>query len=173
MTPLQQYAVIETYPEAELRRVARCTVAEVAQRGTAERVGNKAFGPLVRYISAKQLAMTAPVLQQPGEAGSSEWVVGFVLPGSHGIDEYPLPDDAKVTLREVPEHLALAARWSGRWDYAGVERRIALLQDVIAREHLEQAGPPVWARYDPPWKPWFLRRNEVLIEVRRSEVTTS
>jgi hypothetical protein len=28
-----------------------------------------------------------------------------------------------------------------------------------------QVGSPVWARYDPPWKPWFLRRNEVLIEV--------
>lgn len=172
MTPLQQYEVIETYPDAELRRVARCTVAEVVQRGAAERVGTTAFGPLVRYISAKQLAMTAPVLQQQGEADASEWVVGFVLPGSHGIAEYPVPDDANVTLREVPEHLAIAARWSGRWDYAGVERRVQLLQTVIAREHLEQAGPPVWARYDPPWKPWFLRRNEVLIEVRRSGAAT-
>jgi hypothetical protein len=26
-------------------------------------------------------------------------------------------------------------------------------------------GEPIWARYDPPWTPWFRRRNEVLIAV--------
>ena len=31
---------------------------------------------------------------------------------------------------------------------------------------LEEAGEPIWARYDPPFKPWFLRRNEILIGIR-------
>jgi hypothetical protein len=26
-------------------------------------------------------------------------------------------------------------------------------------------GEPVWARYDQPWTPWFLRRNEILVEL--------
>jgi hypothetical protein len=26
-------------------------------------------------------------------------------------------------------------------------------------------GEPIWARYDPSWSPWFLRRNEVLVAV--------
>lgn len=167
MTQVQEYEVVFSYPDAELRRIARCTVAEITQTGTAEKVGNAAFRPLVRYISSKQLAMTAPVLQHQGDGDTREWVVSFVLPDSKGIDDYPLPDDAQIRLREVPEHLAIAARWSGRWHYAAVEQHIQELQAIIAREHLQQVGAPVWARYDPPWKPWFLRRNEVLIEVRQ------
>ncbi|HEX9230079.1 MAG TPA: heme-binding protein, partial [Arthrobacter sp.] len=27
-------------------------------------------------------------------------------------------------------------------------------------------GPPRFARFDPPFKPWFLRRNEVLQDVQ-------
>jgi hypothetical protein len=27
------------------------------------------------------------------------------------------------------------------------------------------SGEPRWARYDPPWKPWFLRRNEVIVPI--------
>jgi hypothetical protein len=33
-------------------------------------------------------------------------------------------------------------------------------------------GEAEWARYDPPFKPWFLRRNEVLIPVETIEAGT-
>jgi hypothetical protein len=169
MTEQQQYEVISTSGSCELRRYARCTVADVVMQGSASSVGSKAFGPLVRYISAAQLAMTAPVLQSSSSTDS--WVVSFVLPGSKGIAEYPLPADAKVSLREIPEHLAIATTWSGRWSYAAVESRTASLLSLLSNptspwsSSYVQVGSPVWARYDPPWKPWFLRRNEVLIEV--------
>ncbi len=167
MTEQQEYTVLATYPDAELRDYPRCTVADVTLTGSAERVGNRAFGPLVRYISAKNLAMTAPVLQAetPGE---NEWTVSFVLPGGRALTDYPVPDDAQVRLREVPRHLAMASRWTGRWSYATVEKRTQVLRELIAAQGLRALGPPVWARYDPPWKPWFARRNEVLIEVEGS-----
>lgn len=167
MTEQQKYDVVATYPNAELRKYARCTVADVTLTGSAERVGNRAFGPLVRYISAKQLAMTAPVLQVEAEA-QSQWTVSFVLPGGKAASDYPLPDDSKVSLREIPEHLAMASRWSGRWTFDSVEQHTTALREVIRQQGLIETGPPVWARYDPPWKPWFLRRNEVLIDVRGS-----
>lgn len=168
MTEQQQYEVVASYPHAELRRYARCTVADITMTGSPEQAGTKAFGPLVRYISAQQLAMTAPVLQV--EAGNQQqWTVSFVLPGGRAADEYPLPDNAEVTLREIPEHYAMAARWSGRWTFVGVEEHTTALRREIARLQMTEIGPPVWARYDPPWKPWFLRRNEVLIDVRVDE----
>lgn len=165
MTEQQKYEVVATYANAELRRYAPCTVADITLTGSAERVGNRAFGPLVRYISAKQLAMTAPVLQTEAEA-ADEWTVSFVLPGGKTMVEYPQPDDAKVTLRELPERLVLAATWAGRWSYGSVERQAAALTTVMGEQGLIESGPVVWARYDPPWKPWFMRRNEVLIDVR-------
>jgi hypothetical protein len=159
---------VTSYSDAELRKYARCTLADVTLTGSADRVGNRAFGPLVRYISAKQLAMTAPVLQAQAEA-QSQWTVSFVLPGSKAISDYPLPDDANVTLREVPEHFAMAMTWSGRWTYSSVESHTEALRLAIKQAGLTEVGLPVWARYDPPWKPWFLRRNEVLIDVRIEE----
>jgi hypothetical protein len=180
MTEQQQYEVVSTFGSVELRRYARCTVADVVMQGSASSVGSQAFRPLVRYISSAQLSMTAPVLQastsSPASSSSSDsWVVSFVLPGSKGIGDYPLPTDAQITLREIPEHLALATAWSGRWSYSSVESNTAALLSVLSdpgsplSATYVQVGSPVWARYDPPWKPWFLRRNEVLIEVRTLE----
>jgi hypothetical protein len=60
-------------------------------------------------------------------------------------------------------------QWSGRWTYPSVEKHTAQLREVIRDQSLIAEGPPVWARYDPPWKPWFLRRNEVLIDVKIDE----
>ena len=36
---------------------------------------------------------------------------------------------------------------------------------ALAAAGLIGVGPPRFARYDPPMKPWFLRRNEVVIDV--------
>jgi hypothetical protein len=41
------------------------------------------------------------------------------------------------------------------------------LEEYIQKRGLTIAGAPVWARYDPPFMPWFLRRNEVLIPVEK------
>jgi hypothetical protein len=169
MTEQQEYAVVRKFRGAELRKYSRCTLADVTLTGSAERVGNRAFGPLVRYISAKRLAMTAPVLQEAAEE-HDQWTVSFVLPGSGAVGDYPMPDDGQVTLREIPEHFAMAVQWSGRWTAAGVEKHTEELRRVIAQQGLIEIGSPIWARYDPPWKPWFLRRNEVLIDVRVEEM---
>ena len=191
MTEQQQYEVVGTYGSVQLRHYARCTVADVVMSGSADRVGSMAFGSLVRYISAAQLSMTAPVLQSatPSLSSSSassssssssssspsgSWVVSFVLPGSKGIAEYPMPADAQVSLREIPSHLALATRWSGRWSYSSVSSHEAELRALLSSNTAQggslsgyvAVGPAIWARYDPPWKPWFLRRNEVILEVQ-------
>jgi hypothetical protein len=58
-----------------------------------------------------------------------------------------------------------AIRYSGTWSEAGYEENEALLEEFIEKRALIKAGEPVWARYDPPFMPWFLRRNEVLIPI--------
>jgi hypothetical protein len=63
----------------------------------------------------------------------------------------------------------MAMTWSGRWTYPSVEKHTEALRLAIKQAGLTEIGLPVWARYDPPWKPWFLRRNEVLIDVRIEE----
>jgi hypothetical protein len=59
-------------------------------------------------------------------------------------------------------------RYSGRWSRARYEENLKALEGFLVEQGLEAAGEPVFARYDPPFMPWFLRRNEILIPVRRS-----
>jgi hypothetical protein len=37
---------------------------------------------------------------------------------------------------------------------------------AVATAGLQPIGPIRYVRFDPPWKPWFLRRNEVVLPVR-------
>ena len=50
--------------------------------------------------------------------------------------------------------------------YFGREH-LATLRAALAVAGLTAVGEPVWARYDPPFMPWFLRRNEVVQDVVR------
>ena len=188
MTDQQRYSVEDRLGPIEIRRYAACVVADVVVSGSEESAGNRAFRPLVGYIGGRNrrseaLAMTAPVLQAPAgeslamtapvlqEAGTGgTWVVSFVLPGNRLIDDYPEPLDPGVVLRSVPSEEAAALRWSGRWTAGNVERRRRELLAGLEGSPWHPAGPDRWARFDPPWRPAFLRRNEIVVPVRRAAV---
>ena len=183
MTEQQRYRVIEAHGDLELREYADCVVADVTVTGDADQAATTAFRPLFSYISggnhaATSIAMTAPVLQQAaGEklamtapvlqesVGDERWTVSFVLPGDRPLDAYPQPTDPRVQLRAIPGQTAAALRWSGRWTSANVAERTAQLRHAMADRGWQPAGDPRWARFDPPWKPPFLRRNEIVIPV--------
>ncbi len=187
MTEQQEYRIVDTFDNVELRHYPACVVASIDVSGSVEQAGSTAFRPLVSYISGanrsgaklamtapviqeqagERLAMTAPVLQEPA-ADADSWTVSFVLPGSRPIEEYPEPTDARVRLQAVAAHEAAAIRWSGRWSAGNVAKRTAELTRVMAEHGWIAAGPPLWARYDPPWKPAFARRNEVIVRVTRA-----
>ena len=182
----QRYRVIDTRGEAELRAYEPCVVADVVVTGDAEDAASAAFRPLFNYISGANaastaLAMTAPVLQEgTGErlamtapviqeaSGSRSWVVSFVLPGERSLADYPVPANPQVTLRAIPAHLAAALRWSGRWTTGNIERRTAELRMLMDQAGWQVTGEPRWARFDPPWTPPFMRRNEIVVPTSRS-----
>ncbi|MEI6362651.1 MAG: heme-binding protein [Actinomycetes bacterium] len=187
MTESQSYAVIDEVGPVEVRHYASCVVADVVITGSIEGAGNRAFGPLVSYIGGRNrgavsLEMTAPVLQEPApeklsmtapvlqeSAGEGRWVVSFVLPGSRSLAQYPQPLDPQVTLRELPAEDAAALRWSGRWSAGNVEQRTGELLAALEGSVWSASGAVRWARFDPPWKPAFLRHNEVVVPVQRAD----
>ncbi len=187
MTEQQAYEVLEDHhPAFELRRYPAHVVAEVAVRGSFESAGNKAFSALFGYISgqnasARSVAMTAPVVQQPAapekvamtapvvqtETDAGEYVVAFVLPASMTAESAPVPTNPRVRIRTVPDRMAAAIRYSGRWSEASYRTHLARLTSDLVDAGLVPVGTPRLARFDPPFKPWFLRRNEVVQDVTR------
>lgn len=193
MTEQQPYEVIRRYPHFELRRYPDYVVAEVAVAADFDRAGNAAFRRLFNYITGsntarEKLAMTAPVLQAPGTphklamtapvlqtgplpgaAEADRFVVAFVLPAGVTADTAPVPTDPTVAVRSVPGSVAAVLRFSGRGTAAAFQRRIGDLRDALAVAGLVPVGAPRFARFDPPFKPWFLRRNEVVQDVQEPE----
>jgi hypothetical protein len=168
MTEQQPYEVVARYRDFEVRRYPTHVVAEVAMSGPFERAGNAGFGPLVSYISGRnregrKIAMTAPVIQEPLAADSHK--VAFVMPAGTQVDTLPHPSATGVRLHEVEESLAAVVTYSGRWTESSYERRVEQLVEAVRREGLMVTGRPRYARFDPPWKPPFLRRNEVVVPV--------
>jgi hypothetical protein len=177
-----KYTVSVKQDKLEVREYAPSIVAEVIIKDDFKDASNAAFRPLFKYISGDntgrdKIAMTAPVAQKPepekiamptpvGQQKSGDsWAVSFMMPDSYTMDSIPLPDDPAVTLREVPAYRAAAIRYSGTWSEKSYKKQLALLQEWMAAENLEAAGKPVWARYNAPFTPWFMRRNEILIPI--------
>jgi effector-binding domain-containing protein len=181
------YAVVVEAEDFELRDYPAYVVAETVVDGTLEDAGDKAFGSLFGYISGanrsrEEIAMTAPVSQEPvsQEPASEEiamtapveqrranggWVVSFAMPSSYSLDTLPIPEDPNVKLRQVPAQRMAAVSYSGTWSESRYLRYKQELESWIAESGFKIAGEPVWARYNPPILPWFLRRNEILIPV--------
>lgn len=174
------YTVEKTDGDFQVRQYASQVVAETVVDGTLEEAGNKAFRPLFNYISGanrskEKVAMTAPVAQRREgekiamtspvgqEAAGNQWAVTFTMPTNYTIETLPEPTDGKVRLRTIPARRMAAVQYSGTWSGRRYERNLARLREWMKAQGLAAAGDPVWARYNAPFMPWFLRRNEVLV----------
>lgn len=123
--------------------------------------------PVIQNEAASEkIAMTAPVIQNSDPAG---WVIRFIMPASYTLETLPTPNDPKVRLVPLPPKRFAVVRFSGLVDDNDIEQQTAVLRAFIAKQKLSVIGTPSLARYDPPWTLWFLRRNEVMLEVSRTE----
>jgi hypothetical protein len=174
------YRVVKRDGAFELRDYAPHLVAETRVGGAFKGAGTAAFRRLFRYISGENsarervamtapvsqeargepIAMTAPVEQQPLEGN---WLVSFTMPASYALETLPQPRDPQVTVRQVPARRMAAVRYSGSWSERSFLRHQRALDSWLLELGLATAGPPVWARYNSPFAPWFLRRNEILV----------
>ena len=178
------YEVIRQLGDAiELRQYARYVVAEVVLQASADEAGNQAFPILAGYIfgknkGEKKFAMTAPVTQSavpvkmPMTAPVTQAAVPggmrvqFVLPKGVTLESAPEPVDPRVQLRLVPASQWAAIRYSGTWSQANYEQHLALLKAALDKAGVATEGEPVLARYNAPFTPWFMRRNEIWLPLR-------
>ena len=163
MTPQQPYRSIERFGSVEIRNYPQHTLAEVMVSGEFDDAGNRGFRPLFTYIQG-QIAMTAPVVQTPGEHSHA---VAFVMPQGQDADTLPTPSDPRVHLRVVPEQVAAALQFSGWGNSRDLQRRSRELLHGLAESPWQPVGQVRLARFNAPFVPPFLRRNEVVVDVER------
>ena len=185
-----EYRVVKEYEDFELRRYAAFLIAATEVQGEFDAAGNRGFRILFDYISGnnekaeaiamtapvgqrakgEKIAMTAPVSQVKADGSPDLYSISFVVPGEYTLETVPRPRDPRVRIQQVPSRLVAVRRYSGRWRIANYRENESVLLQAVANAGLQTVGEPEYARYNSPFRPWFMRRNEVMIEVRTAEV---
>jgi hypothetical protein len=181
-----KYEVIEREGIFELRHYSAHIAAETFVEGDFGKAGNEAFNRLAGYINGQNrrkqtIPMTAPVSQEAEsvkipmtapvnqERSGEKWRITFLMPAQYTLETLPEPSDSKVELKKAPDRIMAVLKYSGTWSRSRYEERKEQLMAWIVSRGLKQIGEPIFARYNPPFMPWFLRRNEVLIPVERPQ----
>ena len=167
----------------EVRDYPAMVVAEVTVTGDRKAAAGSGFRLLAGYIFGgntrnRKIAMTAPVVETPAagekiamtapvlQTGSGNaWVVRFIMPRDATLATLPQPNDPKVHLLAVPATRVAVVRFSGLARDDDVAAKTLALSQFVKAQHLDAIGRPALAQYDPPWTPWFMRRNEMMIPV--------
>jgi hypothetical protein len=172
MTQTISYEITGQIGEIEFRKYPRLVLATVLSPGN-----DSGFNLLFSYITGKnrtkrQIQMTAPVITSEKIAMtapvvSDEKSMSFVMPGGKEQDEIPDPLDERVKITtQNPREMAVIRfkGYAGREDVNDVTSR---LLEGLQKAGITARGQPVLMRYNAPWTPGFLRRNEVGIEMAR------
>ena len=132
--------------------------------------GSTAFKLLAGYIfgknsGKKSISMTAPVSQQ--QVGDSKFAVQFTMPGEWSTTTLPQPNDPRVILRVLPERTVAVHKYNGGWSLELYQEELAKLNRDLQLNNLKPVAwkTPVWARYNSPFALWFMRTNEIMIEI--------
>ena len=167
----------------EIRRYAPYIVAEVVVSGDQGQAVQLGFRKLAGYIfggnaGRANIPMTAPVAQKPeGEtiamtspvtqspAADGRWTVQFMMPPAYTMSTLPKPNDPDVHFRSEPAREMAVLRFSGVARERSYRDKTTALRTWVAAKKLTVQGSAVLAQYNPPWTPWFMRRNEVLLEI--------
>lgn len=178
-----EYRIVRELADIEVRQYAAYAVAEVVVPGPASEAGNQAFPILAGYIFGKnkgnrKFAMTAPVTQiseptriemtvpatQPSVMGTVR--VQFVLPKEVTMATAPEPIDPRIQLRLVTAGNWAVLRYSGSWSQANYQEHLSELKTLLEAQGVTTQGEPVLARYNAPFTPWFMRRNEIWLALQ-------
>ena len=176
MVEQAKYEVLKQINNVEIRRYATLVIARV------NGYGDGGFNLLFNFITgnnrqkskiamtapvvSEQIAMTAPVLSESDS-------IGFVMPEGFTIETTPEPLDDRVKIVEIPERVVAALRFSGRWSNSIFKKKSNIMLEELKKAGIKTVGQVFTMRYDGPFTPWFMRRNEGTVAIEFSPSKSS
>ena len=170
MTERQEFKVLRTYDDFELREYLPCVIAEVKVSAQYSTASSSAFASLFNYISAgnkasEKIAMTAPVIavQNADSSDSDEWYVSFVMPSGATFGQLPHPNDSQVKLRELATETCVAKSFRGRATEELSQKITQELRASASKANIALSNETRICRFDAPFKPGLFHYNEIVI----------
>lgn len=165
----------------EIRNYTETLVAETVIDASFDKAGNQAFKILADYIfgnntSQTKIEMTAPVSQVKSEKiemtapvnlskAEKGFLVQFTMPAKFNMQTIPQPNDKRVQIRSIPKRKVAVFRYSGSWSEQRYKEKLAQFMSALQKDNIKTIGEPIFARFNSPFQLWFLRRNEIWLEV--------
>jgi hypothetical protein len=172
MVEQAKYEVLREINKVEIRRYQTMVIARV------DGYGDGGFNLLFNFITgnnqqkskiamtapvvSEQIAMTAPVLSESDS-------IGFVMPDGLTLETTPEPLDERVKIVEISERVVAALQFSGRWSNSIFKKKSKEMLQELTKAGIKTVGQVFTMRYNGPFTPWFMRRNEVAVEVEQTQ----
>jgi|APTNR8051073442_1049403.scaffolds.fasta_scaffold55673_1 hypothetical protein len=183
-TPEPNWTSVRKDGDIEIRSYDPMIVAEVTTKGERYNAINAGFRVLAGYIfgdnqgkkelamtvpvtqqaEGEKLAMTAPVTQQTTDI-KNEWKVGFVMPAEYTLETLPVPNDRQINFVTIPAHQKAVIRFTGFNTDGNLKEHHDELVKWMNDNDFKSSGQPVYAFYNPPWTPYFMKRNEIMFDI--------
>ena len=165
-----EYVVLEKTGDLEIRQYPTLIVARTRVQADFEDAGNMAFRRLAGYIfgdnaEKQKISMTAPVIMAPEPAGDGTYWVSFFMPEEYQLADLPSPTDGLVEITRVPATKMAVVIYKGGWSEGNYDSAMERLMRLLSSTRWKVSGEPVWARYNSPFRPSFMRTNEVMVPV--------
>ena len=166
-----EYETLESHDGIELRQYPAHNLAITQVQGGFKVAGSEGFRRLVAYIfggnaNNQKIAMTAPIMQS--SAAENQYQLSLFMPVQFALSELPDPADSRVKIVRAAASTMAVRTYKGGWAEKTYQKHKRALVSALSRTaKLTIVGDPIWARYNSPIVPGFLRSNEVLIPVTR------
>ena len=178
-----EFISIEKKDAFEIREYQSKLIAQVLVTGTFDNASNKGFrlladfifgnnktnegskkidmtAPVITHDASEKIEMTAPVISEETERG---WYISFNMPKQYTKETLPVPNNPEVKIIDVPKEKFAVITFSGLVREKKYAEMLNLLNEEMKKRNIEPKGPPILARYNPPWTLPFLRRNELML----------
>lgn len=179
------YKVIQSEHNIEIRQYEPMIIAEVEVEGEREDATSDGFRILADYIFGnntvqQKISMTSPVQQQENQkiemtapvqqqSNGKSWQISFVMPYKYSMESLPEPNNDRVRLKEILIKKFVVIEFSGTISNENIAKHEKQLINYLEANQFEITGSPKYAFYNPPWSLPFMRRNEVMIEIKEQQ----
>lgn len=159
-----QYDVVERLAKnIEVRQYGEQTW--ISTVGTTD---NASFSVLASYIfgnnkEGQNVAMTAPVI--------TDGTMSFILPSALSQESAPTPNGQPIQFTTVAPRQVATLKFSWLTSPERVEKKTAELLAALRERGIQTQGEPFLMRYNDPWTPPFMRRNEIGVVVENLPVS--
>ena len=165
-----KYSIIKKINNIEIRKYPEIILAIVEDKND-----NSAFGLLFNYISGynnfeKNIEMTAPVInskkiEMTSPVISKENYMAFIMPSEYNKKNIPIPLDPRVKIKVQKERALAIIKFGGNSTNSKIKKYKEKLLEELKKKNIKTKDEPLLFRYNSPFAPPFIRKNEVGIEI--------